>query len=520
MGILDLEKMGTFEIVMLFVAISIVGLVLYYQTKFFKETRKKIGELSQFFPNQDQISKVETSINSNILESKTELSRFISNPPTKYVLEEMPEYKNGDESDNEDLLDNKKLDYSDVTLIQVSNNTSKAFKEVIYETNAYLCKNVGTSADFSILQDICERKLEALESQISNSINVPLYLGLGGTFVGIITGLMGIAGNVNELFDAGNMTPLSNLLVGVVIAMIASFVGLGEMIINSSINYKRAIINCDHNKNSYYDFLRRELMPTLSSSMASSLNSLKGVLGAFIGKFGHNLDAYANSAELLNDNIEKQHMLLVEINKMKQKEIAVEIAEVFGTLKNSSQSLNMFQSYQNGLNSTIEKVSSAVEKIDNIINSFDNFASALNVVVENQGAAGELQSQFRTAIEKHFPLGSDARELYRNQFDELTTDAKTVSEELNTQLKASTEYIQSFVEGNKNAFDSIAQINNVLNKLIEYSDVQASCYKDLKDEILALKSEQIKSQQNATQLNQDLLRAVKEMVAAVKTIKG
>ena len=79
---------------------------------------------------------------------------------------------------------------------------------------------------------------------------------------------------------------------------------------------------------------------------------------------------------------------------------------------------------------------------------------------------------------------------------------------------------KSFVEGNKNAFDSIAQINNVLNKLIEYSDVQASCYKDLKDEILTLKSEQIKSQQNATQLNQDLLRAVKEMVAAVKTIKG
>ena len=59
-------------------------------------------------------------------------------------------------------------------------------------------------------------------------------------------------------------------------------------------------------------------MPTLSNSMASSLNSLKGVLGEFIGKFGHNLDAYANSAELLNDNIEKQHLLLVEINNMKQ----------------------------------------------------------------------------------------------------------------------------------------------------------------------------------------------------------
>ena len=143
--------------------------------------------------------------------------------------------------------------------------------------------------------------------------------------------------------DSGNMAPLRNLLIGVVIAMVASFVGLALMIYNSSINYKKAIGDCEKNKNAYYDFLRRELMPTLSNSMASSLNSLKGVLGEFIGKFGHNLDAYANSAELLNDNIEKQHLLLVEINRMKQKEMATEIAEAFGSLRDSADSLGVFR---------------------------------------------------------------------------------------------------------------------------------------------------------------------------------
>ena len=205
---------------------------------------------------------------------------------------------------------------------------------------------------------------------------------------------------------------------------------------------------------------------------------------------------------------------------MKQKEMAVEIAEAFGSLKDSAESLGVFRTYQENLNSTIDQVNTAVERIEDVIESFDNFASALNVVVENQGAAGELQAQFRTAIEKHFPTGSDAREMYRKQFDELISDAKTVSEELNTQLKASTEYIKSFVEGNKAAFDSLGQINEMLDKLVEYANVQATCYKDLKTEITNLKQEQVKAQQNATALNKDLLTAVKEMVSAIKTMKN
>lgn len=510
--------MGLLEMVMLCIAIIIVIIAVCLQIASSKDTKGKIEQLASFFPHPDALGKIESSITKNILDSETQLKKFIQNPPAKYVP--IPVVTNSIEDSEVDSIEEEKIEYTDVTMIKVSNGGNEAFKEVVYETNAYLCKNVGTSADFSILQDICERKIETIETQIANSINVPLYLGLAGTFIGIITGLIGIAFNVNDLFAVGNMSPLKNLLIGVVIAMIASFVGLTLMIINSAVHYKKAIANCEKNKNAYYDFLRRELMPTLSNSMASSLNSLKGVLGEFIGKFGHNLDAYANSAELLNDNIEKQHNLLIEINKMKQKEMSIEIAEAFGSLKDSAKSLEVFRIYQEGLNKTIEKVDTSVARIENVIKSFDNFASALNVVVENQGAAVELQTQFRTAIEKNFPTGSDVREMYRRQFDELTTDAKTVSEELNTQLKLSTTYISSFVEGNKNAFDSLGQINQMLDKLVEYSNIQATCYKDLKAEIANLRQEQIKSQQNATALNQDLMTAVKEMVLAIKTIKN
>ena len=516
MDILNFENMGALEIAMIVIATVIVCIVLYFQIASFNETAAKIKQLASFFPHTDAYKKIDTSITKSILDSKAELHKFIMNPPAKHIPTPVVITVSEDE---EPVVEEVNIEYSDVSLIQAKGG-SKAFDEVVYETNAYLCKNVGTSADFSILQDICERKIESMETQINNTINVPLYLGLAGTFIGIITGLIGITFNVNDLFANGNMGPLQNLLLGVVIAMGASFIGLGLMVWNSAVNYKKSLAGCEKNKNEYYDFLRRDLMPTLSNSMASSLNSLKGVLGEFIGKFGHNLDAYANSAELLNDNIEKQHLLLVEINKMKQQKVAVEIAETFNSLKESADSLKVFRTYQDNLNETIKEVSGAVEKIEGIIESFDNFASSLNVVVENQEAATELQSQFRTAIEKHFPTGSDTREMYRKQFDELTSDAKIVSEELNKQLQASTEYIKSFVDNNKATFYSLSQLNVVLTKLIEYTNVQATCYTDLKNEIVNLKQEQIKSQKNAADLNADLLKAVREMITAIKSIKN
>lgn len=504
-------QLSWWEVALLIVALGVIVFVIIKQWHFFKSTNSKIKNLQHFFPSTSSLEIVKSSITKDVLASKAKLEKFILNPPPRYVPApgtEMEETKAQD------------IQYTDVDLIKVRNWKGESFNEVIAETNAYLCKNVGTSADYQLLQDICERKLDVLKTEISNTVNVPLYLGLCGTFVGIILGLAGIATNVNQLFTNGNMAPLTNLLIGVVIAMFASLFGLGLMIYNSAVCYKRALNDSENGKNDYYDFLRRELMPTLSTSMASSLNSLKSVLGSFVGKFGRNLQAYADSAELLNDNIEKQHLLLVEINKMKEKEIAVEIAQTFDNLKDASDSLKFFREYQDDLNDTVKKVEGSTSKIDDIIKSFDDFSKSLKIVVQNQESAGKLQEDFRAAIETHFPTGSEGREMWRKEFDNLTTDASKVSEELNNQLKASTEYIKQFVDNNKEVFESMGQLKEVIKKLVEYTNVQATCYEDLKNEITELKKEQIESQKNSTKLNSDLLTAVREMVSTLKTIKS
>jgi ABC-type transporter Mla subunit MlaD len=109
--------------------------------------------------------------------------------------------------------------------------------------------------------------------------------------------------------------------------------------------------------------------------------------------------------------------------------------------------------------------------------------------------------------------------MWRKEFDLLSSDATTVSNELNNQLRAATQYIRTFSENNKEIFSSMSKFKDVLDSLVKYSEVQASCYKDLKDEIKELKQVQIKNQADSAKLNADLLTAVREMIGAVKTLK-
>lgn len=494
------------EYIGLIVALVVVAIVVILQITSFVNTRHKIGELKNLFKYVEDVFLKETSLTPSVLRSKSSLQKFLANIPNRHVKTE----------DGED----DRIDYTDLSLLALSGgkHADGRFGVIVNRTNEYLCKNTGTSADLGILEDICDNQKNALEDEIHNSLNVPLYLGLAGTFIGIITGLWGI--DFKQMFGAGGeLTGLQHLLYGVVVAMSASFLGLGFTVFNSAVTYKEAVSKSNEGKEEYMDFLRRELMPLLSNSMASSLNSLRGVLGHFVDKFGRNLDAYADSAELLNDNLEKQHLVLEEINKLSLTRTANKIAEIFLQLKDSSESFAVFQNYQQQLNSTITNVSGIVNQIQTLLGKFDEFTAGLSVVVSNQNKTTELQREFQEAITTHFPTGSEARDAWRKEFDMFISEGKQVSESLSTQLTASTEHIQDFVKNNKDFFDTFEKMKAVLAEMVQYTQVQADCYKDLKGEILNLRKDYKDAQQESIELHKATLKAVDAMTKAIKDIQ-
>ena len=489
------------EYIGLIVAVAVVLVVIALQVFSFLKTKKNITELRDLFKEVDNLSLKETSVTSDVLRNKSSLQKFLENIPSRI----------------EEGLDE---DYINLSLIvsQKEGMPKGRLGKIIHRTNEYLCKNTGTSADLSVLRDISDNQKGALEDDIQNSVNVPLYLGLAGTFVGIITGLIGV--DFNQIFGTtSNLDGLQHLLYGVVAAMFASLLGLGFTVYNSAISYKNAVSKSNEGTEEYINFLRRELMPLLSNSMASSLNSLKGVLGHFVDKFGRNLDAYADSTELLNDNLEKQHLVLSEINKLSLTQTANKIAETFIQLKESADSLNVFRTYQKQLNSTIANVSGMVNQIQTIIGNFNDFATGLSVVISNQNKTTELQREFQEAITIHFPTGGDARDVWRKEFDMLISEGKTVSENLSTQLTVSTEYIKNFIANNKDFFDTFDKFKEVLDTMVQYTQVQAECYKDLRREILNLRKDYKDAQMESIDLHKSMLKAIDSMTKALDEIR-
>lgn len=489
------------EYIGLIVAVAVVLVVIALQVFSFLKTKKNITELRDLFKEVDNLSLKETSVTSDVLRNKSSLQKFLENIPSRI----------------EEGLDE---DYINLSLIvsQKEGMPKGRLGKIIHRTNEYLCKNTGTSADLSVLRDISDNQKGALEDDIQNSLNVPLYLGLAGTFVGIITGLIGV--DFNQIFGTtSNLDGLQHLLYGVVAAMFASLLGLGVTVYNSAISYKNAVSKSNEGTEEYINFLRRELMPLLSNSMASSLNSLKGVLGHFVDKFGRNLDAYADSTELLNDNLEKQHLVLSEINKLSLTQTANKIAETFIQLKESADSLNVFRTYQKQLNSTIANVSGMVNQIQTIIGNFNDFATGLSVVISNQNKTTELQREFQEAITIHFPTGGDARDVWRKEFDMLISEGKTVSENLSTQLTVSTEYIKNFIANNKDFFDTFDKFKEVLDTMVQYTQVQAECYKDLRREILNLRKDYKDAQMESIDLHKSMLKAIDSMTKALDEIR-
>ena len=489
------------EYIGLIVAVAVVLVVIALQVFSFLKTKKNITELRDLFKEVDNLSLKETSVTSDVLRNKSSLQKFLENIPSRI----------------EEGLDE---DYINLSLIvsQKEGMPKGRLGKIIHRTNEYLCKNTGTSADLSVLRDISDNQKDALEDDIQNSLNVPLYLGLAGTFVGIITGLIGV--DFNQIFGTtSNLDGLQHLLYGVVAAMFASLLGLGFTVYNSAISYKNAVSKSNEGTEEYINFLRRELMPLLSNSMASSLNSLKGVLGHFVDKFGRNLDAYADSTELLNDNLEKQHLVLSEINKLSLTQTANKIAETFIQLKESADSLNVFRTYQKQLNSTIANVSGMVNQIQTIIGNVNDFATGLSVVISNQNKTTELQREFQEAITIHFPTGGDARDVWRKEFDMLISEGKTVSENLSTQLTVSTEYIKNFIANNKDFFDTFDKFKEVLDTMVQYTQVQAECYKDLRREILNLRKDYKDAQMESIDLHKSMLKAIDSMTKALDEIR-
>ena len=273
----------------------------------------------------------------------------------------------------------------------ITRDASPEFGQIVADTNEYLLNNRGAAADFGILKDISERHAEALDEEIQAQIATPLYLGVLGTFTGAILGLVALVGNpfaevsANPQLDTSfSNNDVQRFLGGVLIAMIGSLFGLAFTLAGNHL-LKQARTVRDRNKNAYYTFLQKALLPKLNSDMQAGMSNLKAVLDSFNAEFFSQIqnDFFSKIHEFtpliasITENVSVQKRFLEQLEKIGYSELANATIKVFDRVDESAQTFEKFLGYQQALNNTVTHGAEVAQVINALLNRLTSLEQGL-----------------------------------------------------------------------------------------------------------------------------------------------
>ncbi len=207
--------------------------------------------------------------------------------------------------------------------------------------NTYLLNNYGAAVNFSIIKDMIDREVDALDEEISQSIPTPLYLGLAATMVGIIFGLFAM-----PAIDGSNFTEgINRLIDGVKLAMTASLIGLMCTTILSSFSYKGAKKKTLLKKNNQLSYLQAKLLPELIRAEDTGVSGLKASLDHFAREATSITDSVHRSAVQTGHNLQVQDSIIARLERLNMTKVSRANLELFGRLENNMEAFQNFSEY-------------------------------------------------------------------------------------------------------------------------------------------------------------------------------
>lgn len=457
------------------VIIIIVGIICF-QLYSYADTSKKIKKYKSIFPK---------SVSAYSLR---ELS-----------LREEPEHTLISEDDDLPLsLDEVTKGEDEVTVSQVHiEDASPTLLEVEHSLNMYLQKNKGAASDFHIMKDVVERYCDADEEEITTQQPIPLYLGLMGTMVGIIVGIVYIA--ATKGFSVDDITQsVTELMTCVAIAMSASFMGV-YCTTRISWKSKDAFSRVESDKNKFYSWLQTELLPTLSGNTVNALYLLQQNLTQFNSTFQTNISGLNRALGQVRETSAEQVELInllqdIDIRRVAQANVTVlrELRDCTGELTRFNQYMHSVSDYLtavNALNSNINEHlnrTAAIERMgaffEREIDQVRTREQYINEVVAN--VDNTLRDTFNALSEGTRNGVTELRNNSTAEFDRvteaLTAQQQTFKEALNTQrdefaqaLRSEQESFMEYLRGQKDSLSAKSEeITQIVDRIRDFSETK------------------------------------------------
>jgi biopolymer transport protein ExbB/TolQ len=327
---------------------------------------------------------------------------------------------------------------------------NRTFRFIVQATNAYLGKNKG-SADFNIIRSIADRSADSQENRISSSLSIPLYLGLMGTFIGVILGLASIA--ITGLSLDNTDIAISELIRGVVMAMIVSLVGLALTTYLNVKVFKNAVAIRDVCRNNYFNFLQAELLPNLDNNLYSALDQFRANIANFNLGFSANLKIFDTSfnenikhlkstvegmsmqIEAVTNNTSVQLEFIKELKGIGYNRMAEANIRVFDKIKEAGPMLVSFIKEQQKLTQNLEQANTFSEHIAGLMNRVSSFEDGITNLGRELQQSDLIGGELIAVVRKHL-TAIEQKEYLINDY------AARSGSEVESYLKAALERVQ------------------------------------------------------------------------------
>jgi hypothetical protein len=133
----------------------LVGVVVFFQVRFFTGTYKQIQLFKDIIPLVD---------NFKITKVLVPTSELVKLSP-KEILLNIVQYK-------EMQIIEEKIVSTEINVMECDVSTNHVCDKILYSVNNYLIRNRGGATDFNLIKDIVERNTDIVEEDINLSVGI------------------------------------------------------------------------------------------------------------------------------------------------------------------------------------------------------------------------------------------------------------------------------------------------------------------------------------------------------------